>query len=86
MGKQPAKVGDFTQIVTVLRAQQGALDELRPLRITELAMSEASHVAELAWQVIAAIPPPNGYEPTASGEFFASTFSGPRALTLVDLH
>lgn len=55
MGMQAAKVGDLTQIVTALQDQQPALEELWPLRITELARAETSHLAELAWQVIAAI-------------------------------
>lgn len=54
LGKQAAKVGDFTQIVTALRSQQAVLEELWPLRITELSQADARQVAELAWQVIAA--------------------------------
>jgi hypothetical protein len=48
-------VGNFTQIGTALRTQQVALEELWPLPITELTEAETGQLAELAWQVIAAI-------------------------------
>lgn len=55
MGKQAAKVGNFSEIVAALRFQQVALGELWPLRITDLVGTESRQVAELAWQIIAAI-------------------------------
>ena len=55
MGKQTAKVDNFTQIVAAMQTQQVALEEVSPLRITELAQADAGRVAELAWQVMAAI-------------------------------
>jgi hypothetical protein len=55
MGPQAAKVGDFAAIVTALRQQAPALDDLWPLRITALTPDAARQSAETAWQVIAAI-------------------------------
>jgi hypothetical protein len=55
MGPQAAKVGDFTAIVTGLRQQAPALQDLWPLRITALTPETARQAAEIAWSVIAAV-------------------------------
>ena len=55
MGPQAAKVGDFTAIVTALRQQAPALQDLWPLRIIALSPETATRAAEIMWQVIAAI-------------------------------
>jgi hypothetical protein len=53
MGRQAAKVGDFTQITTALRQTAPALEQLWPLRITALSEDTACSVAETAWDIIA---------------------------------
>jgi hypothetical protein len=53
MGRQPAKVGDFTPIVTALGERVAALEQLWPLRITTLSAQAAADVAATAWDVIA---------------------------------
>jgi hypothetical protein len=53
MGPQAAKVGDFTEITTALRDKAAVLEQLWPLRITELDARAACDAAALAWQIIA---------------------------------
>lgn len=53
MGPQAAKVGDFAQITAALRDEVTALEQLWPLRITEIDASAARDAAALAWQIIA---------------------------------
>ena len=55
MGPQTAKVGDFPQITNALREAAPELEQLWPLRITELDGQQASGAAALAWDVIARI-------------------------------
>jgi hypothetical protein len=55
MGRQKAKVGDFTTIVAALKEMTPALEELWPFRITRLSLREAHNVAVTAWDVIAHI-------------------------------
>ncbi len=55
MGPQAAKVADFTSIVTALRQQAPALQDLWPLHITAMDPGEARQAAHTAWQIIAAI-------------------------------
>jgi hypothetical protein len=55
MGQQKAKVGDFVQITTSLREAAPALEQLWPLRITELEEHESKEAAAVAWGVIAQI-------------------------------
>jgi hypothetical protein len=52
MGAQATKVGDFTQITTELREAAPALEQLWPLRITNLSPQEAGNAAATAWEVI----------------------------------
>ena len=53
MGAQAAKVGDFAQIVSALRQEEPALQQLWPLRITMLSPQSADQVAAVAWDIIA---------------------------------
>ena len=53
MGRQAAKVGDFTRIVTVLGETAPHLERLWPLRITTLSGQAAHDTAATAWDVIA---------------------------------
>jgi hypothetical protein len=55
MGRQAAKVGDFTQITTALKEKTPALEQLWPLRITALSEQAALDAAALVWEVIAYI-------------------------------
>lgn len=55
MGPQAAKVGDFVQITTALKESAPALEQLWPLRITELEEHDSGEAAALAWDVIARI-------------------------------
>jgi hypothetical protein len=55
MGKQAAKVSDFTTITTALRRMAPALQQLWPLRITALSPEQAAAAAATAWDIIAAI-------------------------------
>lgn len=55
MGRQAAKVGDFTRITTALKESVPALEQLWPLRITTLEGHESHETAALVWDVIARI-------------------------------
>ena len=52
MGPQPAKVGDFGDLVAALRAVAPMLEELWPLHIARLPPGSTDQVAERIWRVI----------------------------------
>lgn len=55
MGKQPAKVGDFDDMVGSFRAAASTIEALWALRITDLAPDEAARVARLIWDVLGSL-------------------------------
>jgi hypothetical protein len=55
MGRQKAKVGDFADMVRSLQAASLAIEELWPLRITEVTPEDADSVARRVWDVIASL-------------------------------
>ena len=55
MGRQATKVNDFDLIVDALRAAAPSVEELWPLRVTDLTPQQAAKAGALAWQIIAAI-------------------------------
>ncbi len=55
MGKQPAKVGDFTEMVESFRSALRGIEALWDRRIVEVHPEQADEVAASVWEVIAAL-------------------------------
>jgi hypothetical protein len=70
LGPQAAKVADFSPIVTALRGRAPALEELWPLRITQLTEHAVHSAAVLARNVIADVKVSTSQTQIVAGSMF----------------